>query len=397
MISKKITDFATTISFNVKTDSVYGFLNGFLFSVFETGNKKSFYVFYINEHSIQAKDGTPISIMTISGILQDIFSKYGITDYSVKENGLEVSCSLSYKNFYNLMSETSKKLSEIPSLLNCVCSECHKHIDNSEKKFRKSIDEKNVILCEECAKKSMDDENQDNYSEDNSDISENSENDDISNENNVSLNNSDISMDNDISEYSEKKEREEKTVNNSKEDSEKNKASKSNKNNSVLKGIIGAFLLTFGASLCFILLYAFVIPLPNTESTLKAGYYVCCLSALISVASVFGYKIFSKEEISSKVLLISGGISLVLTFIAQYISSIILFSREAVFTFENLTSERFSKMLPSLLKIPFTDNYVSPTFKICVLMDAIFIITALLLISFFIKPKKIEYVAIEEL
>lgn len=370
MISKKITDFATTISFNVKTDSVYGFLNGFLFSVFETGNKKSFYVFYINDHSIQAKDGTPISIMTISGILQDIFSKYGITDYSVKENGLEVSCSLSYKNFYNLMSETSKKLSEIPSILNCVCSECLKHIDNSEKKFRKSIDEKNVILCEECAKKSMDDdEKEDSYSEDNSDISENSE----------------------------KKESEENTVNKSKEDSEKNKASKSNKNNSVLKGIIGAFLLAFGASLCFILLYAFVIPLPNTESTLKAGYYVCCLSALISVASVFGYKIFSKEEISSKVLLISGGISLVLTFIAQYISSIILFSREAVFTFENLTSERFSKMLPSLLKIPFTDNYVSPTFRICVLMDAIFIITALLLISFFIKPKKIEYVAIEEL
>ena len=158
--------------------------------------------------------------------------------------------------------------------------------------------------------------------------------------------------------------------------------------------------LLFGGSRSgktFILLYAFVIPIPNNESSIKAGYYVSCLSALTSVASVFGYKIFSKEEIKSKVLLISGGISLVLTFIAQYFSSIILFAREAVFTFENLTKERFSKMIPYLLKIPFTDDYVSPTFKICVLMDSIFIITALILISFFIKPKKIEYVVIEEL
>ncbi len=363
-------------------------MNGFLISVYETGSRKSFYVFYINDESILSKDGTPISIMTISGSLHDIFSKYGIADYSVKNDGIEISCSLSYKNFYNLMSETSKKLSEIPSLLKSVCSDCLKNIENSEKKFRISTDEKNKLLCEECAKKASEVANE-YYTKDDSDIPENFEKTEFS-ENNEAFE--------ETEENSEANEKlAEETFVNSDKNSEENNISETQKSNSVSKGIIGSFLFALSTSICFVLLFAFVIPIPDAESTLKAGYYVCWLSALIAAASVFGYKVFSKSEIKAKELLISGGISFVLTFIAQYFSSIIFFAREYVFTFENLTAERFSKMIPSLLKIPFTDKFVSPDFKIYILIDSIFIITALLIISFFIKPKVEKYVIIEEL
>jgi hypothetical protein len=54
-------------------------------------------------------------------------------------------------------------------------------------------------------------------------------------------------------------------------------------------------------------------------------------------------------------------------------------------------------MIPSLLKIPFTDNFVGPDFKIYILMDSIFIITALLLISFFTRPPTTKLVVIQEL
>jgi hypothetical protein len=136
-----------------------------------------------------------------------------------------------------------------------------------------------------------------------------------------------------------------------------------------------------------ILLYAFVIPLPASDSAFKPGYYVNWIFAFLAFASFVGYKIFSKESLGNKPILISGAVSVIISLITQYISSVILFARESVFVFENLSSERFSKMIPYLLKIPFTDSFVSPDFKIYILMDIIFVIISFLVISFFTNPK----------
>ena len=69
-------DFAKAISFTVKDDSAYGFIDNFLISIFETGSKKSFFVYYKLDETATNDNDTPISIMTISGCLEKIFTKY---------------------------------------------------------------------------------------------------------------------------------------------------------------------------------------------------------------------------------------------------------------------------------------------------------------------------------
>ncbi len=352
MISKKTSDFANTISFTVKNDSAFGFIDDFLISVYEIGSKKAFFIYYLLDTEIPDNDGNPVSIMTLSNILSDVFSKYEITEYSHKENGLEILCSLSYKNFYSLIKATAKELSKVKSVVKNVCSECGVIIDKTEKRYRISNDNVNCMLCSECANTLLKDAIQEDENIDSS---------------------------NDASE-----------VENTNKDTP-------TKNHSTLKGIGGSVLFSFGISICFILLYAFVIPLPSAESSFKSGYYVNWITALMAFASFMGFRIFSKESISNKQIFISGGISVAFALVSQYISSLILFSRESILTFENLTYNRFSKMIPYLLKMPFTDKYVGSDFKIYVLMDLIFIVIALLVISFFLSPKNESETVIEEL
>ncbi len=117
----------------------------------------------------------------------------------------------------------------------------------------------------------------------------------------------------------------------------------------------------------------------------------------MAFASFLGYKIFSKEAVGNKSILISGAVSVLIVLIAQYISSVLLFARESVFVFETLSQEKISKMLPYLLKVPFTDSFTSPDFKIYILMDLIFIIISLLVISFLLTPKTESKTVIEKL
>ncbi len=342
MNSKRIEDFANTISFNIKEDSAYGYINNFMFSVYETGNKKCFFVYFLLD-DISANDENPVSIMTLSNSMQDIFSKYGITDYSFKDDGLEVSCSISFKGFYSLMKETAKKLSEFEAVRKNICFSCKTPIAQGEKIFRFSQNSMNRLLCETCCKE-MTSEQESLDTED-----------------------------------------------------EESEAVTSSNNRSMLKGICGALLFGLGVSICLVLLYAFVLPLPDPASGFKPGYYVSWISAFIPIAAFFGYRIFSKDSINTKIILITGGISLAFSLIAQYISSLVLFSRESILIFEDITMEKFAKMIPSLLKIPFTDSFVSPDFKIYVLMDAIFVVLALIIICFFLRRKAESEIIIEEL
>ena len=342
MISKKISDFAKAISFTVKDDSAYGFIDNFLISIFETGSKKSFFVYYKLDETATNDNDPPISIMTISGCLEKIFTKYEVTEYTHSDCGLEVRATLPFKSFYSLIVETIKVLSSINAIKRNVCSECKKEIFEADKRFRLSTSGINYLLCENCSKE----------------ISGESQHEDEETEEEVDT-----------------------TV----------------AKGSLVKGILGSFLFALGVSVCIILLYAFAIPLPDASSSFKSGYYVNWLTAFMAFASFFGYKIFSKGTVSNTHLLISGGISLFVAVITQYISSIVLFSRESVFIFENLTFERFTKMIPSLLKIPFTDSFTSPDFKIYLLMDIIFVVVALLVISFFTSPKTESVSYIEEI
>lgn len=343
MISKKIIDFANTISFTVKDDSAYGFIDKFLFSVYEKGSKKCFFAYYHLENENSASKENPVSIMTITNSLSEIFKKYEITEYSHKDNGIEISCTLPYKKFYSLMRETAKTLSSFAEIKTNICDNCNAELNTDEKRFRISYDFSNCILCSECASELLGGNSTDDES-----------------------------------------------IQDETEDTPNSKSS-------ILKGILGSLLFSFGIGLCLFLLYAYVIPLNTSENGFKSGYYVNWLSAIMAFASFWGYSIFSKLQFNNKQLLISGGISAVISFITQYLCSMVLFARESILTFENLTYERFSKMIPSLLKIPFTDKYVSSDFKIYVLMNLIFIVVSLLVISFFITPKKESEIFIEEL
>ena len=344
MPSQKIKDFAKTISFTVTEDSAFGIIEGFLVSVYETGNKKSFYIYYKLDESKNHLSDTPVSIMTISGALQKCFSEFSVQDYSVTENGVEVNASLSFKDFYSLMVNVAKVLGKVQQISKTVCCECGEIIATQDKHFRICSNGKNKYLCADCTEDK-------NVSESEADEDE-------------------------TDDYQEEIE----TV-----------------KNPTLKGILGSLLLSLGVGICLVLLYAFVIPLPDYESAFKSGYYVNWICAFSAVASIFGYKIFSKNTIGNKEIILSGVVSLVVTFVAQYVSSVILFARECIFTFENLTAEQFSKMMPYLLKIPFTDKYSSPDFKIYLLMDAIFIIVALLVFTFFTTPKSKEETVVEEI
>lgn len=357
MVTKKTKEFANTISFTVKEDSAYGFIDNFLISVYETGTKKTFFVYYYLDTEVKDENDNPVSIMSISNVLMDVFSKFGITEYSHKEYGLEVTCSLSYKQFYSLIKETVKKLSTVKAVLKNICSECLAKISDSEKRYRLSKENINYILCSQCGENALGEEATDEDFED-------EEFEDEANEENES-----------DEEYIE-------------EDS---------KTPSKAKGILGSILFSLGIAICLILLYAFVIPLPSSENAIKPGYYVNWLYAPLAIVSFFGYKLFSRETMGNKQLLTTGVISVVTSLLCQYISTVILFARESILTFENLSFDRFSKMIPSLLKIPFTDSYVSPDFKIYVLMDLIFIIISLLVISFLISPKTNSEIVIEEL
>ncbi len=342
MISKKISDFANTISFSVKDDSAFGFINDFLISIYERGTKKNFFVYYYLDTDIPDSNGNPVSIMTVSGLLMNVFSKYNVTEYVNKENGLEVTSTLPYRDFYSLLKETINTLSSVNAIKKNICSECQKEILDNDNRFRISDEGINHLLCDECAHSLKGDENEDQENE----ISE-------SNDTEVKI--------------------------------------------STFKGILGSILFSLGIAVCLVLLYAFVIPLPTSESAFKPGYYVNWLSSFLAFASFVGYKIFSKEPMGNKPILISGAISIIISLITQYISSIVLFSRESIFVFENLSSERFSKMIPYLLKIPFTDSFVSPDFKIYILMDIIFIILSLIVISFCTTPKSKTDIVIEKI
>ena len=339
MVSKKIADFAGAISFTVREDSAYGFINDFLVTVYETGTKKSFFIYYNLNTDVSDSNGNPVSVMTISSALESIFSKYEITEYAHKDNGIEITGAIPFKNFYSLMKGTVKILSTIKAVERNVCSECLKELSEDDEKYRLSQNGSNVLICCECSE---------------------------------TFSSSDEQINEDSFEGNEIE-------------------------GSVLKGVFGSILFSVGISICLILLYAFVIPLPNASSVFKPGYYVNWIVALMAFASLWGYRIFSKESISNKQILISGSVSIVVSIITQYISSIILFSRESIMTFDGLTFTRFSKMLPSLLKIPFTDSYTSPDFKIYLLMDLIFIVIVMLIASFLITPKTKDIIVIEEL
>ena len=346
MVNKKTAEFAKTISFTVKEDSAFGFIENFLISVYETGTKKSFFVYYYLDKDILDENNNPVSIMSLSNILMDVFSKYGITEYSHKEFGIEIACSLSYKQFYSLIKETVKKLSSVKSIKKNICSECLSEINDSEKRYRLSRESINYILCAKCGENALGEEYEDEEYED------------------------------------------EELEEDAKEDSKKP---------SKAKGILGSLLFSLGISACIILLYAFVLPLPSSESAIKPGYFVNWLYAPLAFASFFGYKFFSLETMENKQLLTSSAISAVISLLSQYISTVIFFARESILTFDNLSSDRFIKMIPSLLKIPFTDSFVSPDFKIYILTDLIFIIIALLVISFIITPKNKSEIVIEEM
>lgn len=358
MVSKKIADFANTISFTVKEDSAFGFIDNFLVSLYESGNKKCFFVYYYFDKSIPDSDGNPVSIMTLSESLSTVFSKYEITDYSHKDHGIEIICSLSYKSYYSLIKDTVKVLSSFDAVKNNVCAECLKELSKNDRRFRLSQDDINYLFCYDCVKETE-------YV-----ISEKSEN-------------------------AESTKNEEETE--VETEAENEVETTPDKKGSTLKGVFGGILFALGVAICFVLLYAYVLPIPEHESSFKIGYYVSWVSAFIAVASFCGYKIFSKEHISNKQIIVSAVISIVFSFIAQYFSSIVLFARERVFTIDGLTNERFSKMIPSLLKLPFTDKNVSPDFKIYVLMNFIFVIIALLVISFFMYPKSKSQTIVEEL
>ncbi len=156
MISKKIADFANTISFTAKDDSAFGFINDFLVSVYESGNKKCFFVYYYLDTDIPDSDGNPISIMTVSGSLMETFSKYGILEYHHTENGLEVSCNLPYRDLYSLMKETTNKLSNVVAIKKNICVQCNKIITEKDKRFRISKEKINHILCDSCSKAFID-------------------------------------------------------------------------------------------------------------------------------------------------------------------------------------------------------------------------------------------------
>lgn len=361
MVTKKTKEFASTISFTVKEDSAFGFIENFLISVYETGTKKTFFVYYYLDTDVKDENDNPVSIMSLSNVLMDVFSKFGITEYSHKEYGLEVTCSLSYKQFYSLIKETVKKLSKISAVKKNICSECLAAISDSETRYRLSKENINYILCSQCGENAPGEETTDEDFDE--DLEENKSNEHYNEEN----------------EFNENFEEE------------------ASKKPSKAKGILGSILFSIGISICLILLYAFVIPLPSSDNAIKPGYYVNWLYAPLALASFWGYKLFSHETMGNKQLITTGIISVVTSLLCQYISTLILFARESILTFENLSSDRFAKMIPSLLKIPFTDNFVSPDFKIYVLMDLIFIVISLLVISFLISPKANSEIVIEKL
>ncbi len=365
MISNKIEDFAKTVSFTVKKDSAFGFVDDFLVSVYETGVKKSFFVYYYLNTKVSKDDEAPVTVMTLSQNLEKVFKKFEIKDYSVKENGMEVSCTLSFKNYYALIKECTKVLSNIGIVSNSVCLQCEREISKEEeKKFRISKNFKNHLLCSDCGK----------------DLSEEISNETSEEENITNEDTADTKPSCPISEETTHITQTQKTK------------------NSTIKGILGATLLSLGFSACMILLYAFAIPTSEQNSVFKPGYYVNWISALIAIASFMGYKLFSKDTTSkNKPILISATVSLIITVITQYISSLILYARESIFIYENVTFEIFKKTVPSLLKIPFIDKYASPDFKIYLMMDIIFVIIAFLIISFVLAPKAENETIIEEI
>ena len=369
MINKNLIDFAQAISFKVKDDSAYGFLNGFLVSVYESGTKKSFYIYYTLKSEQSLNNNSPVSIMTISGNLSEVVDKYKLTDYSVKENGIRVSCNYGYSTFYNIIKDVTNEISNISVLKNNICSECDEEIEDPSQQYRVSTGGINMLLCSHCANYLLGNEDEETIEPSNGNIETSCED---SNKN------------------------EDSCTGNKEKHNENITSSNITKKGGTFKGIIGSSLFGLGVSICIVLLYIFLVP-TNSDSSFKSGYYVNWLSAFTAVSAFFGYKIFSKQEIKINNILITGAISLFLVTLTQYISSIALFSRERFFIYDDATWDRFGKAIKYLIKIPFTDSTASSDFKIYILMDIIFVFVALLIISFFVAPKQEQKIVIEKI
>lgn len=156
MISKTLRSAAEEIGFTYAEgsrsdrDSLYGVYGGYLVTLYDSGNQKTFFVNYYSG----AEEDDSVRLLEISEALKSAFAGLSVSNYAVDADGLSCTVNGTLDDFLSLLDRVLAMLTETGVCGATHCSSCGNRIG---KRFPKKLTKQrmNYLLCEHCALEKM--------------------------------------------------------------------------------------------------------------------------------------------------------------------------------------------------------------------------------------------------
>ncbi len=145
MLDKNLIAFGNAYDFEFETELAYGFINNYLVSVSNIGNKKAA---FINCFFPLEEEGG-LSEFELSGAVAALQLE-ALKNCEICDNGIYFSARCSLNDFDNAINAVIKLLEDSGADSSSVCSDCGCELDDDERKAS-VVDGRMAMLCLECA------------------------------------------------------------------------------------------------------------------------------------------------------------------------------------------------------------------------------------------------------
>ncbi len=148
MLSKTLDAALRNIGLTVTPDHAYGIYGGYLITVSESGNKKQAFFNFLLEEEEESEDSS-LAAFEISEAVKSNLDTFSVIDYSLHEDGLDITSGSSIPDFLKMIDFCVELLNEHKVKGSDYCSGCGKQFG---KRYPKKLtsDNKNYLMCESC-------------------------------------------------------------------------------------------------------------------------------------------------------------------------------------------------------------------------------------------------------